>query len=191
MSMKTRLILLTTLIGIMVIVSAMVVAQDDPTTNLDDNWCFEGGPWGDGRCNPSDPYIQGYYWLSGWCHAQDENGNLTVDVSTCVGEIPVVVESTDDDKSDKKSSSSCQATSGKDIKFTGKYNKFENIKFYDSTDGSCKDFNVGGTVVNTADPDATCKKLIKKPNVIYGSGSTPAGSPFPSDAYYCTYSYGT
>jgi LysM repeat protein len=38
----------------------------------DDNWCYPGNPWGDGRCNnPDDPYQQQYMWECGWFKAQN------------------------------------------------------------------------------------------------------------------------
>lgn len=36
----------------------------------DDNWCYAGNPWGDGRCNrPDDPAAQEYMWQCGWYKA--------------------------------------------------------------------------------------------------------------------------
>jgi hypothetical protein len=41
-----------------------------------DNWCYEGQPWGDGRCNHENPYINQYNWRMGWYMYQLTNGNI-------------------------------------------------------------------------------------------------------------------
>jgi hypothetical protein len=57
----------------LILSSALIIAQDNDST--DDNWCYEGNVWGDGRCNDPDEFINQYNWVSGWCSAQIENGN--------------------------------------------------------------------------------------------------------------------
>lgn len=45
--------------------------QFDPAPNTpEENWCYEGGPWGDGRCADSDPFVQQYNWTMGWIMAR-------------------------------------------------------------------------------------------------------------------------
>lgn len=77
--MKKALLICTALLLVLVLSAGMGVAQD-----LSDNWCFEGQPWGDGRCNDPDPFVTDYMWLAGWCHAQVENGNLDMTVDECM-----------------------------------------------------------------------------------------------------------
>lgn len=52
-------------VGIILAVAALAISSgaDEPEI---DNWCFEGQPWGDGRCNSEDPYINEYNWRMGW-----------------------------------------------------------------------------------------------------------------------------
>lgn len=38
------------------------------------NWCYAGGPWGDGRCNDPDPNIRAWYWHAGWYRSALERG---------------------------------------------------------------------------------------------------------------------
>ncbi|MCA9911754.1 MAG: hypothetical protein KC496_00330 [Anaerolineae bacterium] len=41
-----------------------------------DNWCYEGQPWGEGRCNNENPDINQYNWHMGWYMYQLVNGNI-------------------------------------------------------------------------------------------------------------------
>lgn len=77
-----KTILLVTILAL--IIGGAALAQD-PNDSTDDNWCFEGEPWGDGRCNDPDPYINNYNWIAGWCHAQIENGNIVGTFYDCMG----------------------------------------------------------------------------------------------------------
>lgn len=40
------------------------------------NWCQSGGPWGDGRCESSDPDIANYWQQAGWYNAALECGTI-------------------------------------------------------------------------------------------------------------------
>lgn len=53
----------------------LVQAQDDTAPN----WCYEGGPWGDGRCN-SQPTAQDNdnFWECGYWNAKVDAGELTL-----------------------------------------------------------------------------------------------------------------
>jgi len=65
----------TLIIGVMLIITAaaFTFAADEEEI---DNWCFEGQPWGDGRCSHEDPYINEYNWRMGWYMYQLMNGNI-------------------------------------------------------------------------------------------------------------------
>ena len=52
--------------------------------NQDDNWCYPGQPWGDGRCDNPDPSIQAYNWREGWCAAAVARGEY-LDQYSCNG----------------------------------------------------------------------------------------------------------
>lgn len=52
---------------------ALTLGSGEPAI---DNWCFEGQPWGDGRCNHEDPYINEYNWRMGWYMYQLTHGNI-------------------------------------------------------------------------------------------------------------------
>jgi hypothetical protein len=44
-----------------------LITEEDPT----ENWCYKGGPWGDGRCSAStNPDVREWYWTCGWWRAQ-------------------------------------------------------------------------------------------------------------------------
>jgi LysM domain-containing protein len=43
----------------------------NPDGDPNDNWCYRGGRWGDGRCNNDDPFIQVWNWACGWYNARD------------------------------------------------------------------------------------------------------------------------
>lgn len=40
------------------------------------NWCYAGGPWGDGRCNDPDPNVRAWYWNAGWYFSAFERGEI-------------------------------------------------------------------------------------------------------------------
>ncbi|GEM_PF-3302942 len=91
------------LIVIFALLNVSLIQAQDVATEMDDatpaetestssvcnpeelNWCFAGQPWGDGRCNTSDPnetayfYIQGYYEAVAFCE-----GGSTDSASTTV-----------------------------------------------------------------------------------------------------------
>lgn len=83
-----------------------VLAQDDVDGGTDGNWCFEGEPWGDGRCNSDDDDFQNYMWLAGWCaYALEANLIDAETIGECLGEEEeeeVVVTEKEDDDDDKK-----------------------------------------------------------------------------------------
>lgn len=70
--------------GVTVITTPPTNTNIPPTTNLPaipnpspiDNWCFPGGPWGDGRCNVGDEALQNYMWRLGWLNARIERGEI-------------------------------------------------------------------------------------------------------------------
>lgn len=64
MVIRFTVVILALLLGFSV--SAQNNAYDPAPNTPDDNWCFEGGPWGDGRCNDSDPFITLFNWSIGW-----------------------------------------------------------------------------------------------------------------------------
>lgn len=83
---------------LLALISGLALAQDnDPDDSTDDNWCYEGNPWGDGRCNDPDPNINEYNWRAGWCHAQSENGNFEGSYYECMGIPEPVIEIIDDE----------------------------------------------------------------------------------------------
>ncbi|MEL6309811.1 MAG: hypothetical protein AAFV98_21990 [Chloroflexota bacterium] len=51
------------------------IAQDD----IAPNWCYEGQPWGDGRCNnqPTNADNQ-HYWECGYWNAKVDTGDITL-----------------------------------------------------------------------------------------------------------------
>jgi hypothetical protein len=61
------------------VTEAVVSSVSDP--NLTEcgtrNWCNEGEPWGDGRCNDPDPDVSNWYWNAGWYNAQLECGAIS------------------------------------------------------------------------------------------------------------------
>lgn len=63
--------------------SSTLMTDPAPTSNQA-NWCYAGGPWGDGRCNTGDFATTQYMWLAGWCHAQVENGNYMGTADDCL-----------------------------------------------------------------------------------------------------------
>ena len=68
-------LLLIPMIIILVLASfALVGAVEDPT----ENWCYAGGPWGDGRCSNSDPALAEWYWTCGWYRAQIVKGTFGI-----------------------------------------------------------------------------------------------------------------
>lgn len=42
----------------------------------EDNWCFAGGPWGDGRCDQGDAGQRNYMWLMGWIMPRVQRGEI-------------------------------------------------------------------------------------------------------------------
>lgn len=51
------------------------VALADPTEDPVENWCYEGGAWGDGRCTlPGNPALTEWYWTCGYYRAQVVKG---------------------------------------------------------------------------------------------------------------------
>jgi putative hemolysin len=55
------------------------VALADGETNTEDpnqNWCYAGGPWGDGRCNAVDPDLNNWYWTCGYYRAAVFNNRM-------------------------------------------------------------------------------------------------------------------
>lgn len=86
-----KLLTLLTLLALIIVGGVLAQDADDST---DDNWCYEGQAWGDGRCNDPDPSINLYNWVAGWCHAQVENGNFEGTFYACMG-LPEPVEGED------------------------------------------------------------------------------------------------
>jgi hypothetical protein len=73
-------------VGFLVVLGVIsVIAQDMIPRDAEPNWCFEGQPWGDGRCQHEDPAIQAYFWQAGWCMAQRENGVIQDPLWQCLG----------------------------------------------------------------------------------------------------------
>lgn len=52
------------------------VTNPPATPSPTDNWCFPGGPWGDGRCNVGDEGQQAYMWRLGWLNARIQSGEI-------------------------------------------------------------------------------------------------------------------
>lgn len=86
--MKKSVVLISLILGLLAIALTGSLAQE----TTDANWCFEGGPWGDGRCNNDDPFLNNYNWVAGWCKAQIESGNLDMSFEDCIGEEQVAEE---------------------------------------------------------------------------------------------------
>lgn len=84
----------TTVITQVIVVTAtpsanMTTTPTNTTTTTvpsgEENWCYTGGPWDDGRCiQPNDPFLQDYWFLAGWCNAQVELGNYPGTVDDCL-----------------------------------------------------------------------------------------------------------
>ncbi len=51
-------------------------ATTTTNTSPSDNWCFPGGPWGDGRCDVGDEGQRNYMWRLGWLNAHIERGEI-------------------------------------------------------------------------------------------------------------------
>lgn len=66
---------LCTLVGCLVFGLLTVIGQEDTAPN----WCYEGEPWGDGRCNtqPTDADNQNY-WVCGYWNAKVDNADITL-----------------------------------------------------------------------------------------------------------------
>lgn len=46
------------------------LALADTVEDPDENWCYAGGPWGNGRCSASsDPAVNEWYWTCGYWRA--------------------------------------------------------------------------------------------------------------------------
>lgn len=74
------------------------VSSSSSDDNLTDcgtqNWCNSGEPWGDGRCNDSDPDVSSWYWSAGWYNAQLACGAISEipEVFQGAEQAPVVVQ---------------------------------------------------------------------------------------------------
>ena len=54
---------------------ALADQVEDPT----ENWCYEGGAWGDGRCTvPGNGVLTEWYWTCGYYRAQVVKGTFSV-----------------------------------------------------------------------------------------------------------------
>jgi len=82
----------TTIITQVIVVTATPSAEtttDTSTTQTvaagEENWCYTGGPWDDGRCiHPNDTFLQDYWFYAGWCNAQVELGNYGGTLDQCL-----------------------------------------------------------------------------------------------------------
>jgi hypothetical protein len=66
---KKQLVFLV-LIPVILLLALAGVALADGVEDPTDNWCYECGPWGDGRCSDANPDIANWYWTCGWWRAQ-------------------------------------------------------------------------------------------------------------------------
>lgn len=76
---RILLIVLLTLSSVALAQAQDTTTEDDSSTSTDTvssacnpvelNWCYAGQPWGDGRCNSSDPDETAYYYLEGFYRA--------------------------------------------------------------------------------------------------------------------------
>lgn len=64
------------------VTTVVIIPQTTPPQ--EDNWCFPGEPWGDGRCNNPDPSIHIYNWRTGWCAAAIEDGRIQGTIEDCL-----------------------------------------------------------------------------------------------------------
>lgn len=71
-----RLLRNALVVGLVLAVAALALTSGADEQEID-NWCFEGQPWGDGRCNNEDPYVNEYNWRMGWYMYQLVNGNVS------------------------------------------------------------------------------------------------------------------
>lgn len=85
------------------LIAFVVMAQNadyNPEPNTpQDNWCYVGGVWGDGRCNDSDPFTTAYNWMIGWYMPRCEANIFPQDKLPA----PCIVPETDDDDSNSSS----------------------------------------------------------------------------------------
>ena len=55
----------------LILLSAVSIASaQEGDMSEGQHWCFEGQPWGDGRCDDPDPWISDWHWTCGWYFAQ-------------------------------------------------------------------------------------------------------------------------
>lgn len=71
-----RLLRNALVVGLVLAVAALALTFGADEQEID-NWCFEGQPWGDGRCNNEDPHVNEYNWRMGWYMYQLVNGNVS------------------------------------------------------------------------------------------------------------------
>lgn len=70
---QNALVILIPVIFLLVLAGGVLAdGVEDPT----DNWCYAGGPWGDGRCSDSNPDIANWYWTCGYYRAQVVKGTM-------------------------------------------------------------------------------------------------------------------
>jgi hypothetical protein len=73
------------------------IALADQVEDPMENWCYEGGPWGDGRCTvPGNGALTEWYWTCGYYRAQVVKGTFSASQipQTCRAPVaPVAVSS--------------------------------------------------------------------------------------------------
>lgn len=67
------------------------IALADQVEDPKENWCYEGGPWGDGRCTvPGDGALTEWYWTCGYYRAQVIKGTFSVSQIPQTCQAPII-----------------------------------------------------------------------------------------------------